>query len=1106
MAAPLRVEEIEREIIGGQLKYNNIDAWYERLGTKQQLNLLYGLCNRLNHEELLLMSKALGPNIKYYLKDRSLRAYGAVSGASLRADNEGFAKSEYRMGMRSLSPTLKKKIFQSKKKKAISELPEEILPCFLELGGTNSNSNGINITGPKKSVSGSQGNVMETATRSASVMSMTSSGSVSGSSLIASIISEKLQNVSGAGDDDESELGVSSSNLHPQHYQWKRAGRTDKTASRSLDNYLRNLDVVAISGRRAPPFRRVGNGNGLFMLQAGPEEGARGQASYPKSSSNKRLSRETVESKINGLVNRRQTLDNYDSEDGCPSRSSTPSGRIGWGSSTRPPSSTSNRGGNHKGTRVSSAGSHRGEGRPASADKGQYSYPATPKPLELNFDYHDWTEMMSSSLDVHSKNKLKGNGTIPRVSTVGSSRSLTKSPNFSREGGSARPKSSSSAVSRLRGKGSPPASRSSSRVSDRPVSSHRSSRRFRATSPRYQKRRHSPRPMSGSRCSTPSSFYSSYTAMSTSDSDSSPLSSPENGRKAYGFGRSSSPTSTCASSGRVKSASSTRSRCLSRCSKKSFRKASPPRHVRAHNTPLEVIELIKDLCNSFIEWKSHRKIVLIIKLIRSSKSEVVRYVLHLVENIIFKDFIVELPDNLSALVLSYLPLNGIFKASLVSTQWKAATDANYLWKLKCVQVKWWPTRLLNSHRPLWWKDFYRQRWEWEYYEKLHKDILTKLPHSLAIHILIFLDSPSMLNAALVSHDWALLVKEAKICVKYRHEIEQYAKDEEYRLKCIEKGYATSTDKIQVPWKEYYFRKLRIYKNITNGISHKWTIGTGHSGRVLCVQASSKLVLSGGADGKVKLFRLPGGECIKTIVAHPKPVSCLQFDSVKMVTGSHDCTIKLWDFGANNAKKVLRGHRGKVTCLQFRSRKLASADAEGKVRIWDLFKGESVFSVDAHKAEIRCIYFVGTKLLTGGNDSTIKYIDAHSGNILKTIVSDKPIMTIDFDEFFIYSATGNRLKIWRLDNGSCQSVFPDKSSYQKHLGRINSVILNKTYRKLCISASSDKIVKVWNLNTGKCFRTLEGHAGGINSISMFDNILATAADDGRVRIHDFYADD
>ena len=54
-----------------------------------------------------------------------------------------------------------------------------------------------------------------------------------------------------------------------------------------------------------------------------------------------------------------------------------------------------------------------------------------------------------------------------------------------------------------------------------------------------------------------------------------------------------------------------------------------------------------------------------------------------------------------------------------------------------------------------------------------------------------------------------------------------------------------------------------------------------------------------------------------------------------------------------------------------------------------------------------------------------------------------------------------------------------------------------------SASADNTVKLWNIHTGECSKTLEGHQGVIWSIASHprDNTLVTGSADNQVKLWD-----
>jgi len=48
--------------------------------------------------------------------------------------------------------------------------------------------------------------------------------------------------------------------------------------------------------------------------------------------------------------------------------------------------------------------------------------------------------------------------------------------------------------------------------------------------------------------------------------------------------------------------------------------------------------------------------------------------------------------------------------------------------------------------------------------------------------------------------------------------------------------------------------------------------------------------------------------------------------------------------------------------------------------------------------------------------------------------------------------------------------------------VNSVALHADGRRL-VSGSSDNTVQVWNLDSGECLRTLQGHTKGVDSVAL-----------------------
>jgi len=215
-----------------------------------------------------------------------------------------------------------------------------------------------------------------------------------------------------------------------------------------------------------------------------------------------------------------------------------------------------------------------------------------------------------------------------------------------------------------------------------------------------------------------------------------------------------------------------------------------------------------------------------------------------------------------------------------------------------------------------------------------------------------------------------------------------------------------------------------------------------------------------------------------------PVKVIAFspDGKTLASGSSDNTIKLWDVDSDSAQSpklhTLRGHLDTVVAVMFSpdGKTLISVGSDNVVKFWDVGTGEIIkppplkgsnasFPLEGSNASFATFSPDGKTLAVGNQNDGVD------------------LWNIDTDEF------------------NCTSVenhtFKDKGA--------NAVAFSHDSKTLAISTSysSHEVVEIWEVDTGKFIKGLEGHSGAIDIIAFSPDgrKLATASVDKTVTLWD-----
>jgi WD40 repeat protein/serine/threonine protein kinase len=94
---------------------------------------------------------------------------------------------------------------------------------------------------------------------------------------------------------------------------------------------------------------------------------------------------------------------------------------------------------------------------------------------------------------------------------------------------------------------------------------------------------------------------------------------------------------------------------------------------------------------------------------------------------------------------------------------------------------------------------------------------------------------------------------------------------------------------------------------------------------------------------------------------------------------------------------------------------------------------------------------------------------------RLIVGHSSVAVSD-DGRWAWSGSAKAVHVWEVSSGRCVRTF------QGHTARVNSVALSSDSRRV-LSGSDDKTVRLWDTVSGGCVRILEGHANEVNAVAL-----------------------
>ncbi|KAF2152359.1 mitochondrial division protein [Myriangium duriaei CBS 260.36] len=185
--------------------------------------------------------------------------------------------------------------------------------------------------------------------------------------------------------------------------------------------------------------------------------------------------------------------------------------------------------------------------------------------------------------------------------------------------------------------------------------------------------------------------------------------------------------------------------------------------------------------------------------------------------------------------------------------------------------------------------------------------------------------------------------------------------------------------------------------------------------------------------------LEPGTRIKEFQAHSDTITAMDFDVPfgTMVTAALDDTLRVWNLNTGRCTGLLEGHISSVRCVQVDDNIVASGANDATVRLWDLSQAE----------------YTPTQSTTITRAPTVNEQDSVGG---------------DESDLFPDATTEPDSLSARLPSSASMADCP-LFTLSSHVAEVTALHFQG---QTLVSGSSDKTLRQWDLNTGRCVQTLD----------------------------------
>lgn len=248
---------------------------------------------------------------------------------------------------------------------------------------------------------------------------------------------------------------------------------------------------------------------------------------------------------------------------------------------------------------------------------------------------------------------------------------------------------------------------------------------------------------------------------------------------------------------------------------------------------------------------------------------------------------------------------------------------------------------------------------------------------------------------------------------------------------------------------------------------------------------------------------PSAACRRTLYGHTGNVLGIDVSpqSGVIITASADRSLRTWDVSDGRRLDTLYGHEGWVHAVAFAcgGERAVSGSGDKTVKIWDLNdargRGTCRATLRGHEAGVTCVQLDDDNMLISGSlDKTLRYTDLGASNENCKVIQghESGVYCLQFLKHGVASGGGDSvIRMHDMRTGMCHRTLKGHT-----VGAVRALQFNDTH---LISGGTDCTLRFWDLRTGSCMSVVDVGAR-INALKFDEQRVIVACADRTLKVY------